>query len=207
MTKIVIFNCPPRAGKDYTTDFLMTQPNELNVKFKKASFKEQLFEVALSALPDSPEHFLDLYDLKKEEPTEVLNGLSPRQYMIKVAEEWLKPTFGDDYFGQRLSESIRQAEEDDQDIFLVPDGGFNEEVEPLIREFGLENILILQWSRSGSSFKNDSRDYLTAYPDNTIKLEDNNGSIKDHSRRVFETICQEQIDEWELENINMFQGA
>jgi hypothetical protein len=206
--KIVFFNCPPRAGKDLTAEVMLRSRYCLSKNLRPASLKEQLLEVALSAIPDHNLVFQTIYDKDKEVPQRFLNGLSPRQYLTKVSEEWLKPTFGNDYFGKMLRKSIQQDLKDNRhtDAYLVTDGGFGAEIQPLIDYFGTDNVLIIQWGREGSSFQHDSRDYIKDYPDNTVVLEDNNGDIRDHATRVFEAIFREEIDESERENINRLQG-
>lgn len=178
-TKIVILNSPPRSGKDTTADGLV-----LNNLWYIAYFKKHLIHLALTVSGVSVEDWDERYQEQKDLPWHLLGGLSQRQFLIKISEDWVKPTFGAEYFGNFLVADINKGSQLNDNVFIIPDGGFEEEVIPLIRFFGEENILILQWGRGGRTFKNDSRDWIRGFPSITQPLPKNNGYIQDHINRV-----------------------
>jgi hypothetical protein len=150
--KYIIFNGPPGSGKDEACHFLKT-----NYGYKHLQFKDQLFIETAKYYNVSLDWFLDGYDNRtiKETPTNELNGLSRRDALIHVSEDIIKPKFGKDYFGIKTAEVI-----DGVSSYCFSDGGFVEEVHPLINTVGQENICIVQLIRSGCSFSSDSRNYI-----------------------------------------------
>ena len=169
--KIVILNCPPRSGKDTIADLLHAVEG-----YNVGSFKNRLIEIALIISNIPKDEWYERYDTKKDEPWDRLGRLSQRNYLIKISEDWVKPIHGKTYFGDRVTEDILR---NDGDKFVFPDGGFVEEVYPLIETFGESSILILQWGREGCSFEKDSRDWITKFPAMTKRIRDNNSMISD----------------------------
>lgn len=186
--RIVIFNCPPRSGKDTIADLICN--NYLNTE--KRSFKDKLFEIALLVSNVSKEEWFERYKSLKEIPWDKLGGLSQREYLIKISEDWIKPTHGENYFGVSLAKSII-----DDGMYIIPDGGFDSEISPVVESFTEESVLILQWGRNDCTFKNDSRDYIQSYPQITIQLPDNNGTI----REMYNLVVNDIKKYFKMENI------
>lgn len=185
-TKAFILNAPPRSGKDSLKDYMIE-----NTAAGEYMFKAKLFAIAYVSGNFTPTEWQSVWipryesDLK-DEPWERLGGLSQRQYLIKISEEWIKPTFGNDYFGICLADSIRT---DNLDLAIISDGGFPDEVQPLIDILGKENVFILQWNKKGCSFDNDSRNYITEYPENIVNLGENiHGELEDFCKRAHRII-------------------
>lgn len=202
MPKIAIFNCPPRAGKDVVKKFLQE-----NFNFHGGEFKETLFDIAFAVSRIQRDEWFERYNKSytgvdgivinmKDVPWDRLNGMSQRQFLIKISEEWVKPAFGKTWFGKALSlDIIEQASHEVvQKPFAISDGGFNEEIQPLIDVFGEENVRIFQWTRHGVTFESvgDSRRFILDYPNITRRLEDNNGdSVEEFASYVYDCIVQE----------------
>lgn len=152
---IVIFNGPPGAGKDEACLFFK------QLGYKHLSFKEELFKETFKYFNVSAEWFMNDYNNRsvKEMPVEELKvdgvQLSRRDAMIYVSEKYIKPKFGSDYFGQQLSNHI-----DKDGNFSVSDGGFIEELTPIINRVGADNIILVQLTREGCDFSSDSRRYF-----------------------------------------------
>lgn len=148
---VVILNGPPGCGKD-------TLAKEINVSLNVnlCSMKKPMFELVLSASGISREDWFDRYDNRdlKEEPWVRLGGLSCREFMIKISEEWVKPIFGNDHFGRLACNQCS----DTLDIFT--DGGFQEEFHSIVKEFGRRNVRLVRLHREGITFEGDSRDYI-----------------------------------------------
>jgi len=93
-------------------------------------------------------------DIKEREEF-ALDNLSRRQAMIHVSENVIKPVHGKDYFGQRVAEEIQEGVN-----YAIADGGFIEELEPVIEKVGTENVVIVQLTREGHDYSTDSRRYF-----------------------------------------------
>ena len=119
MAKVIILNGPAGCGKDTLARALV----EMGFAKGVAGFKNPMFNIAMAALgQDAYREFLDGYDdrARKEKPEGFLNGLSRRQFMIAISEQFIKPVFGDDYFGKYLAGNLPDGDE----VFVVSDGGF-----------------------------------------------------------------------------------
>jgi len=152
---IVIFNGPPGCGKDEACKFFG------QLGYKHLSFKEELFKETFKYFNVSPEWFMNDYNNRsvKEMPVDELKidgvSISRRDAMIYVSEKYVKPKFGNDYFGRQLSNHI-----DEDGNFSVSDGGFVEELTPIINKVGTDNIVLVQLTRDGCDFSSDSRRYF-----------------------------------------------
>lgn len=161
MPIVTILNAPAGAGKDTIARIMASS----NVPFKIISFKEPLFAVALGMTGISREEWFERYDNRelKEKPWSKLNGMTQRQFLIKISEEWTKPTFGDGHFGKVASRAVQQAFAEGYNV-VFSDGGFIEEVMELCKSFGNHAVRVARLHRKGFAYgNNDSRDYI--YPD------------------------------------------
>jgi hypothetical protein len=151
----VIFNGPPGSGKDEGCAFLAVHHG-----FKHLYFKEELFTDTINLFRVSREWFFDGYDDRaiKERPEEMLGGFSRREAMIFTSENVMKKIFGDDHYGNKTAEKTNSISS-----YCFSDGGFVEEVMPVINNLGKENICIVQIFRDGCSFSSDSRNYLNGH--------------------------------------------
>jgi hypothetical protein len=147
-----IFNGPPGSGKDEACHFLKRYYG-----YKHLQFKDQLFVDTAEHFGVSLNWFLSDYQDRtlKEITRPELNGMSKREALIHVSENVIKPKHGRDYFGVKTAERV-----DPELDYCFSDGGFIEEVHPLINRVGLENICIVQLYRTGCSFSSDSRNYI-----------------------------------------------
>lgn len=155
MSKVIILNAPPACGKD-TIGSIIADMNQI-YGVRMLSFKAPMFEIARAILGDSRfEYFMFLYEdrLHKEEPESMLNGKSPREFMIWISESIIKPEFGNNYFGLRMVEAVKSGTAP----AIITDGGFTEETIALI-EAGIQ-VHVCRLHRDGFTFEGDSRDYL-----------------------------------------------
>lgn len=155
MSKVIILNAPPACGKD-TIGSIIADMNQI-YGVRMLSFKAPMFEIARAILGDANfDYFMFLYNdrLHKEKPDSILNGKSPREFMIWISEAIIKPEFGNDYFGRRMVEAVKSGTAP----AIITDGGFTEETIALI-EAGIQ-VHVCRLHRDGFAFEGDSRNYL-----------------------------------------------
>ena len=148
---IVIFNGPPGTGKDEACLYFK------KLGYKHLSFKEELFKETAQFYAVSLDWFLDGYDDRtiKERPEYRLDGFSRRKALIYVSEEIIKPRYGKEYFGLKLTKKIQSGYH-----YCVSDGGFEEELTPVINKIGADKVILVQLTRDGCDFSSDSRKYF-----------------------------------------------
>lgn len=148
---IIIFNGPPAAGKDEAT------AQFVNRGFRHLSFKDVLIDETCKYFNVKREWFMDGYDDRaiKEEPKSALHGYSRRSALIHVSEDVIKPKYGKDFFGQKVAEKI-----EDGVNYAISDGGFSEEIAPILEKVNPYEIVLVQITRDGCSYRGDSRKYF-----------------------------------------------
>lgn len=151
---IVIFNGPPGSGKDEAAAWFKRRG------FAHLSFKHYLFRETIAEFGVDTIWFMDGYNNRdiKETPESELRGMSRREAMIHTSEDVIKPKYGKSYFGNKVADEVDIDRE-----YVVSDGGFIEELEPLIEKIGVENIILVQLVRDGCSYSTDSRRYFNGY--------------------------------------------
>jgi len=187
--KIVIFNGPPGSGKSEAAKWSCLKLGGVQV-----DFKQRLLDVASCMSGMDEEEWYDIYDNRndpsrprKETPLEPLGGLSQRQLLIKISEEWMKPTFGQDVFGKALVNQIKTAY-NPFGVFFSGDGGFKWEVAPVVEHFGKENVMLVRIFRKGCSFDGDSRNYLPLDMFDVGEDLYNNSTLEVFRKNVVDTI-------------------
>jgi hypothetical protein len=171
LTKILLFNGPPRCGKDTAAIRTMNKFTEIvwdhramplllpegEIKFDRFAMPCKLSFAGVTQAP-SVDRFgnVEPYESTKGDVIPWL-GVSYRQYQIDFSEMFMKRCYGEDIFGrlfiQRNSNFRGRA-------IVVPDSGFETEVAPVAEAFGMDNILLLRIHRPGYDFTGDSRSYL-----------------------------------------------
>jgi hypothetical protein len=175
---IFIVNGPPGAGKDEACIHFK------KLGFKHLSFKHYLFIATAEYFKVDLEWFMNDYDNRKvkEKPEQKLNGHSRRSALIHVSENVIKPKYGKDFFG------VKSVEEMDFDgRYCFSDGGFQEEVVPIINKFGADRIAIIQLTREGYNFSSDSRRYFNG---NIV-----HEYVLGHETKIYQTdVLKDKID-------------
>lgn len=167
-TPIFIFNGPPNSGKDASVEYLSEYSAYSCFHLR---FKDYLYKLTkLIYNIDDDELFISLVSNRefKDEPNSLFHGLSPRQALIHVSEEVIKPKFGKDYFGKIITNKIIKILNDNYnkhiDIF-ISDCGFEDELISLVEfasskeNFNIE-LIYIQLHREGCDFSSDSRKYI-----------------------------------------------
>lgn len=176
-TKVVILNGPPLSGKDEGCKYLVRVFGGNHKEFKNA-----LFKLTKAFFNIDDEMWQWFYTrVNKECPSEslIINGksYSPRQALIHVSENVVKPLLGQDFFGNSLANDLEEG------LNFVSDGGFPSEIQPLVDNVGASNVLILRLFREGCSFDGDSRNYINYdQVSKGVTIEDlyNNGSLEQY---------------------------
>lgn len=155
MSKIYILNAPPNSGKDTLGDYLVKKHC-----WHKEQMKTPLFTIAAAILGLTLEQFMLLYSNREwKETYHQTIKRTPRQLLILVSEDFVKPICGQNAFGVLATRRLLLQDIDKNTVFS--DGGFVEEIKPLADTFGKENVVIVRIHRKGCNFENDSRKYIT----------------------------------------------
>lgn len=191
MTKRIIFvNGIKRSGKDTIGDILQRTHG---ASIHKAA--EPLYKAIRETFSLSEGHWSHIYNNHKEEPREILWGMSPRQAMIWYSEEVIKPKFGQRFFGVQLAERIKT---DGCHLAVVTDSGMVEELLGCMENTEEYDHYLINVMRDGTSQEGDSRQVI--HPDDVdIPLDkhayiENNGTMKE-----LEALLIEQMNAWEID--------
>jgi hypothetical protein len=151
--KLIIFNGPPRSGKDTAAHAVWRALENAKIIRMSAPLKDGLRTIF--NMTDDEAAWLEQY---KEKASGVLNGLSWRDAQISMSEEWLKRVFGRDVFGRIFTRKMQLTY--GADVIINSDAGFDYEwVEPL-RLIKPINTLLVKLHRPGFDYSGDSRSYI-----------------------------------------------
>ena len=170
---VIALNGPILSGKDYVAGKLAGPLIEEGYSVHTAQFKSCLYEW-VSRFYNIPMDDLNGFFQRerKEMPCIEFNGLSPRQAIIHVSENVIKPMLGSDYIAEHTVRSILKQK---ADVVIVSDIGFQEEMDSLEGSFGPPKCLLIKIATTRDGIKltygdNDSRNYVTAYRSPTFHL-------------------------------------
>ena len=169
--KIILFNGPPSSGKDTFGEMLYAQmldqwynSHDEDLEPCMQSFKTHLIDLVLNYynIPDCD--WVERYNEAKEEPWDLLDGMSQREALQDMSEKKMKPLLGRDYFGKAIARRLPVFDDDklhtNTQVHIFTDGGFVEELQPIMDKAGIENVLIIRLHREGCDFSIDTRAYL-----------------------------------------------
>lgn len=162
MVTVIILNGAPNCGKDYIAEVLQSYiilNTGLNCSILK--YKSRLYRITAALYGLDEIKLIEVANnrILKETPMVALGGLSPRKALIKVSEGIVKPIFGERYFGEALASSIGS-----EDFVVIPDGGFSEEVVPLVECDRVHRVVVVRLTADGCTFEGDSRSYIHKGP-------------------------------------------
>ena len=194
--RIILLNGPINSGKDVLGEHLAkTLPNATTMMFKDSLYD---WAAAMASLPK--EVFIPLASERKtkelpcqllpKNPKDFTRHYTPREWLIYVSEEVIKPRLGKDFFGMQ-SRNKMFANFSDYDTVIFTDCGFVEEVLCLTC-FYEEQALLLQIYRPGCEFgPKDSRGYVNVDKVKTVKIQN------DSTLEAFLTKGLDIINYWE----------
>lgn len=161
---VIAFNGPPHSGKDQAVKLA-----EAYIR-QRASYMNPVHLKIAEPLKKSTHAIFDVFsdpsyyekEGLKDKPSAEFLGRSPRQAYIEVSEEMVKPRFGKDFYGQLAAKRIRRQQH--HLMHLISDGGFIEEMEPIVDLVGGKSMMIVELrARRGGvplTFEGDSRSYI-----------------------------------------------
>lgn len=149
---IVIINGPSGSGKTTAARFIakhLINCAEFESSMCLRRAVRDMLAIPYSANPFDP--------IVKDSPMAELNNRTPREIMIKLAEDFMKPLFGFDVIGKVI---VRQMAQGIWTHAIVSGLGFDMEALAIIEAFKGKQFECLKLYRKGRSFEKDSRDYL-----------------------------------------------
>ena len=184
---IILLNGPPGCGKDTIAKIIKKKIGSKDYKMSKP------IKDAFSALFGIQGQLLhELLEERKDEAFFTANAnITPREVLIKLSEDFMKPLFGDDCFGQVAINNLGKIA---WKHLTISDCGFNAEVPPITKAHGCDKVKAILISRDGCQW--DSRETLNcsvlgideAHIDNIYDLE------------LLETQVTRILRKWELVN-------
>lgn len=173
--EVILLNGAKYAGKDTLADRLMGHlPNAHSMMFKtplytRAMAKFNLTHAELMTYVNGP---------VKEEPSDVFDGVSPRQALIDISEKEIKVEQGECGVVALSLQELLDVEECGRKTFIYRDSGFEYErefMERVLKKYGLTRLIIVRITRAGTNYDGDSRGYLSN-PDIIINNDNNESS-------------------------------
>jgi len=187
MPKIVLLNGPPKCGKDTVVRELVPY-----IKFQHLKFAMPI-KRAVAGLLDIGEGALESYKdiqstvLQRRDTGTKEYRDTPRQLLIALSEELLKPRYGDDFFGKVFWQHAKNSA---SDLIIASDCGFESEVTRVVANAGKNNCLLIRAHRVGTSFDGDSRSFLRDDICTTWDV-NNNSTIHEFTMKVLRIITRE----------------
>lgn len=160
MKPIFVLNAPAQTGKDTIANHFVD-----GIDVMKVAFKDPMYEIFMASTGLKYHEFHTLYETPgwKDTPQEITNGKTPREFMIHISEKFIKPFYGEDYFGKWVGNYIQHTEREsigEEVVWVIPDSGFQGEYEALKATLG-DRLCLIQLHREGrDNFEGDSRNWV-----------------------------------------------
>ena len=167
---VIMFNGPPRSGKDSACEIIMEHFPEVHYAY----FKEVLYRESAKILGLDFNFWAkvcqngDLKDLPMLTMSAGETGalMTPRDILIYLAEKVLKPKHGKDFIARKTActivDLIKQQHEQSNEaaVIVVPDLGFDYEIDTVRKMIPDAHVISVAVYRPGFTFEGDSRNYV-----------------------------------------------
>lgn len=167
---VVLFNGPPRSGKDSACEIIMEHFPEVHYAY----FKEVLYEETAKILglnftfwarvcQNNNLKDLPMLDLT---PGKASGLMTPRDILIYLAEKVLKPQHGVDFIARKTASTIvdliklQREQSNEAAVIVVPDLGFDYEIDTFREMLPNAHVISVAIYRPGFTFEGDSRNYV-----------------------------------------------
>jgi hypothetical protein len=162
MPKYIILNGAPKSGKDTIGQALHFQlrPHYQVIRRKLAEPIKRAVGAFLGLTTVEADHYFE-NPVVKDHPSKRFFGTTPRQVLISFSEDWVKPNYGKQAFGEIMLERTKDLE----GVVVITDCGFTEEIEV----FDPTEAVVVRLHRDGCSFQNDSRSLV--YPKDFLSFD------------------------------------
>lgn len=160
MTQVILFNGPPRCGKDYAAAVLKKAGGSKVYVTKFAKILKEACHAAYGIRIKGEPVPHDWFEDRKDEPCGEFFGATPRSVYISFSENHIKPLHGQSTFGDMLLRSLLLDRDALRARYIViSDSGFERESRPIVERYGWRNVRVVRLFREGTSFEGDSRGY------------------------------------------------
>tara|TARA_R110000868_G_scaffold224138_1_gene476021 strand:+ start:34 stop:642 length:609 start_codon:yes stop_codon:yes gene_type:complete len=161
--QVVMLNGPPKSGKDTIADALVQAVGAMwAVNYKLSSVLKATARTMFN-LSDTQYNALERPENKDKKGTAksygVLTNRSWREVLISLSEDYIKPTYGEDFFGYTTAKALNTFSRSGYSHVFISDSGFREEAETLVTMCPTCNFTLVRLHRDGTDFNNDSRSY------------------------------------------------
>lgn len=198
---IVLFNAPPRAGKDSCAAAI----EDCFDGVVKLNFKDSLYKRSAEILGYDLDFWTKVCqsdDLKDKPMVDLTfmgvkyGMLTPRQVLITIAENFLKKAYGNNIFAIDLAASIRKKIDTGliNQIFVIPDCGFSYEADTIRGSFPFAKVVVVHIEREGCSFDSDSRDWVEG--DHCLVNQGDLNNVKNQAVKYVETLIGFNPKHW-----------
>lgn len=185
MQRLVMFNGPPRAGKD-TAGQICQDVLGKDMTLTKFTTEVKNYAHASLGLECEFDHFEDL----KDTPLPEFKGMTPREYYIETSRQLRSVDV------EAVSKLlIQKLPEIDTKFVINTDVGMDYEARALVDYYGAENCLLVRIKRDGKTFENDNRNWVSVPEDCPVV------DIQNTTKENFLSELKEIIEEFSMESL------
>lgn len=187
---VIMFNGPPRSGKDSACEIIMEHFPEVHYAY----FKEVLYKESAKILGLDFNFWASVCqngDLKDKPMLAMSTGkvgavMTPRDILIYLAEKVLKPKWGQDFIARRTADTIakliqlQREQSNEAAVIVVPDLGFGYEIDTVRDMLPDAHVITVRIERLDCTYVGDSRKYMNHFDYRLV----NNGSLEQYEKEV-----------------------
>lgn len=191
---IILLNGPPGSGKDTAALHIREQFNRSSLPYPDCFLdrfsmpNKRAFAATVGAYC-SPDGIVQDWEEIKNDPHILLNGRSYRNWQQDFSERFMKPLYGEDIFARLLINRIHDVVDEDcpNAFFVIPDSGFQVEVDALARMRDIWDMHLIRITERGT-YEGDTREFVEPFPGMPFTIIPNKGSESTFKELVATTI-------------------